>query len=112
MPDVLFIFVCSRDIHGKTQKSDIPYKRQLGLSELDGSAAYAERASGYPLIPSVNSGDPLEQATPYIKALSHLWGWGELTVLAAQNMDFSTAEEIEERINKAIEEGLEKCKTL
>ena len=58
----------------------------------------------------ISTGDPLEQATPYIKALSHLWGWGELTVISAQNMDYSTPEEIEERVSKAIREGLEICK--
>ena len=60
---------------------------------------------------SISTGDPLEQATPYIKALSHLWGWGELSVVAAQNMDYSSAEEIEERIAKAVEDGLEICRT-
>ena len=60
---------------------------------------------------NISSGDPLEQATPYIKALSHLWGLGELTVIAAQNMDYSSPEEIEERIAKAIQDGLEICKT-
>lgn len=59
---------------------------------------------------NINTGDPLEQATPYIKALSHLWGWGGLTVISAQNMDYSTPEEIEERVSKALEEGLEVCK--
>ena len=54
----------------------------------------------------IATGDPLEQATPYINALSHLWGWGELTVVAAQNMDYSSPEEIEERIAKAVEEGM------
>lgn len=58
----------------------------------------------------IGTGDPLEQATPYIKALSHLWGWGELTVISAQNMDYSSPEEIEERVSKAIAEGLEICK--
>ena len=59
---------------------------------------------------NISTGDPLEQATPYIKALSHLWGWGELNVVAAQNMDYSSAEEIEERIAKAVEDGLEICR--
>ena len=59
---------------------------------------------------NISTGDPLEQATPYIKALSHLWGWGELTVISAQNMDYSTPEEIDERVSQAIEEGLEICK--
>ena len=40
----------------------------------------------------------------------YLWGWGELTVMAAQNMEYSSEEEIEVRITKAIEEGLEICK--
>ena len=59
---------------------------------------------------NINTGDSLEQATPYIKALSYLWGWGELTVISAQNMDYSSPEEIEERVSKAIAEGLEVCK--
>ena len=59
---------------------------------------------------NISTGDPLEQATPYIKALSYLWGWGELTVISAQNMDYSSPEEIEERVSKAIREGLEICK--
>lgn len=33
----------------------------------------------------IATGDPLEQATPYIKALSWLWGLGELHVVSAQN---------------------------
>lgn len=59
---------------------------------------------------NISTGDPLEQATPYIKALSHLWGWGELTVVAAQNMDYSSTDEIEDRIKAAVAEGLEICK--
>ena len=59
---------------------------------------------------NISTGDPLEQATPYIKALSHLWGWGELTVISARNMDYSSPEEIEEKIADAINEGLEICK--
>ena len=30
-----------------------------------------------------------EQATPYIRALSALWGLGELHVISAENMDNS-----------------------
>ena len=59
---------------------------------------------------NISTSDPLEQATPYIKAISHLWGWGDLSVVAAQNMDYSSAEEIEDRIKAAIAEGLEICK--
>lgn len=56
---------------------------------------------------NIATGDPLEQATPYIKALSHLWGLGELTVISAQNLDYSTPEEVEQMIDKAVAEGLE-----
>ena len=56
---------------------------------------------------NIANGDPLEQATPYIKALSHLWGLGELTVISAQNLDYSTPEEVEQMIDKAVAEGLE-----
>ena len=59
---------------------------------------------------NISTGDPMEQATPYIKALSYLWGWGEMTVISAQNMDYSSPEEVEERVSKAITEGLEICK--
>lgn len=46
-------------------------------------------------------------ATPYLKALSWLWGIGPLEVVSAQNMDYISETEIEERISKAIYEGLE-----
>jgi FMN-dependent NADH-azoreductase len=57
----------------------------------------------------ISTGDALEQATPYIRALSHLWGWGELTVIAAQNMDYSSEDVIEDKIKVAIEQGLDIC---
>ncbi len=56
---------------------------------------------------NIATSDPLEQATPYIKALSHLWGLGELKVISAQNLDYSTPEEVEQMIDKAVAEGLE-----
>ncbi len=59
----------------------------------------------------IPTGSPLEQATPYIKALSHLWGLGPLQTVSAQNMDYSSPEEIEARISAAIREGLEICRT-
>lgn len=55
----------------------------------------------------IATGSELEQATPYIKALSHLWNLGGLTTVAAQNMDYSSPEEIEEKIAGCIEEGLQ-----
>lgn len=59
---------------------------------------------------NIKTGDPLEQATPYIKALSHLWGLGELYVVSAENLDYSTPEELENRVQIAISEGLRICK--
>ncbi len=55
----------------------------------------------------IATGDPLEQATPYLKALSWLWGIGPLQVVAAQNMDYASAEEIEEKMKEAIRDGLD-----
>lgn len=58
---------------------------------------------------NIKTGEPLEQATPYIQALSHLWGLGDLTVVAAENLDYSTSEEVEIKIRQAINEGLRIC---
>ncbi|MBE5864817.1 MAG: NAD(P)H-dependent oxidoreductase [Lachnospiraceae bacterium] len=55
----------------------------------------------------IATGDLVEQATPYLRALTWLWGIGPLHVVAAQNMDYVSQEEIEEKIRVAIEEGLE-----
>ncbi|MBR6212062.1 MAG: NAD(P)H-dependent oxidoreductase [Bacteroidales bacterium] len=55
----------------------------------------------------IPTGDPREQATPYLKALETLWNLGELTTIAAWNMDYSSAREIEEKISACIAEGLE-----
>lgn len=54
----------------------------------------------------IPTGDPREQATPYLKALGTLWNLGELTTIAAWNMDYSTPEEIEAKIVACIAEGL------
>jgi FMN-dependent NADH-azoreductase len=58
---------------------------------------------------NIKTGDEMEQATPYIKAISKLWGLGELHVIAAQNMDYSTEEQKAEKVKNAIEEGLKLC---
>ncbi len=55
----------------------------------------------------IPTGDPREQATPYLKALGSLWNLGELTTIAARNMDYSSAEEIDKKISACISEGLE-----
>ena len=54
----------------------------------------------------ISTGDVLEQGTPYLKAISWLWGIGPMQVVSAQNLDYISEKEIEERINKAISEGL------
>lgn len=54
----------------------------------------------------IDTGDVLEQGSSYLKALSWLWGIGPLEVVSAQNMDYLSETEIEERIRKAISEGL------
>ncbi len=54
----------------------------------------------------IDTGDVLEQGSSYLKALSWLWGIGPLEVVSAQNMDYLSEREIEERISRAISEGL------
>lgn len=54
----------------------------------------------------IDTGDVLEQGSSYLKALSWLWGIGPLEVVSAQNMDYLSEREIEERISKAVSEGL------
>lgn len=53
---------------------------------------------------NIRTGDPLEQGSSYIKALSYLWGLGEVLTVSAENLDYSTPEEIDRKINAAIEE--------
>ena len=60
---------------------------------------------------AIKTGDPLEQATPYIKALSWLWGIKGFEVVARENFDYLPAEEIEKQIASAIKEGLEIAET-
>ena len=54
----------------------------------------------------ITTGDELEQATSYLKALSWLWGIGPLQVVAAQNMDYVSEKDMEAKISVAITEGL------
>ena len=58
----------------------------------------------------IKTGDVLEQATPYLKALSWLWGLKNLQVIEATNMDYVSEEEINNKVNEAIKQGLEICK--
>ena len=59
----------------------------------------------------IPTGDPREQATPYLKALGSLWNLGELTTIAAWNMDYSSPAVLEEKTAACIAEGLELAKT-
>lgn len=59
----------------------------------------------------IPTGDPREQATPYLKALGTLWNLGELTTLAAWNMDYRSPEDLEATISARIQEGLERART-
>ena len=54
----------------------------------------------------IATGDPREQATPYLKAIGTLWNLGELSTIAAWNMDYSTPEDLEAKISACIAEGL------
>ena len=54
----------------------------------------------------IRTGGPLEQATPYIKAIGTLWNLGELTTISACNMDYYSEAEIEAKIEACIKEGL------
>jgi FMN-dependent NADH-azoreductase len=54
----------------------------------------------------ISTGDAREQATPYLRALGSLWNLGELTTIAACNMDYSSPEDIGSRIAACIAEGL------
>lgn len=101
-PSALKVFFENMSLYGITFASND--KTCVGLCKAEKVLYITTRGM------NISTGDALEQATPYIRALSHLWGLGELSVIAAQNMDYSTAEEIEAKIQAAINEGLELCR--
>ncbi len=55
----------------------------------------------------IQTGDPLEQATPYLRALGELWNLGELITIAACNMDYLPEEAVGAKISACIDRGLE-----
>ena len=59
---------------------------------------------------NIKTNSELDQATPYLKAMSYLWGLGDVSVVAAYNLDYSNEEEVNNKIKKAINEGLEIAK--
>lgn len=56
---------------------------------------------------NIKTNSELDQATPYLKAISYLWGLGDVSVVAAYNLDYSNEEEVNNKIKQAINEGLE-----
>ena len=57
---------------------------------------------------NIEDGSELEQATPYLKALCFLWGIDSFECVSAYNLDYSSEEEINKKINEAIKVGIEK----
>ena len=55
---------------------------------------------------NIPTGDSREQGTSYLQALSRLWDLGTILTVAAWNMDYSTPEEIEEKIDSATRFGI------
>jgi FMN-dependent NADH-azoreductase len=58
----------------------------------------------------IRTGDPLDQGSPYLTALSFLWGLGEVITVAATNMDYLSPEDLALRIEAAKKEAVEICK--
>ncbi len=50
---------------------------------------------------NIETGSRLDQGSPYLQALSSLWGLGEVATVAAWNLDYSSPEEAEERVAEA-----------
>ena len=59
---------------------------------------------------NIKTNSELDQATPYLKAMSYLWGLGDVSVVSAYNLDYSNEEEVNNKIKQAINEGLEIAK--
>ena len=55
---------------------------------------------------NIPTGDAREQGSSYLQALSRLWDLGTVLTVAAWNIDYSTPEEIEEKIESATRFGL------
>ena len=60
---------------------------------------------------NIPTGDAREQGTSYLQALSQLWDLGIVLTVAAWNLDYSTPEEIEEKIENATRFGLRLAET-
>ena len=60
---------------------------------------------------NIPTGDARDQGSSYLQALSQLWDLGIVLTVAAWNMDYSTPEEIEEKIESATRFGLRLAET-
>ena len=60
----------------------------------------------------ISTGDPLEQATPYLKALSWLWGIGPMDVIATQNMDYVSEDENQKESATGYKNRITSCRKL
>jgi FMN-dependent NADH-azoreductase len=60
---------------------------------------------------NIPTGDSREQGSSYLQALSRLWDLGTVLTVAAWNIDYSTPEEIEEKIESATRFGLRLAET-
>lgn len=54
----------------------------------------------------IPTGDPREQATPYLRALGALWNLGDLTTIAVSGTDYCSAGELDAKLAAAVAEGL------
>ena len=50
---------------------------------------------------NIPDGDPREQGSTYLRALSSLWGLGEVTTVSAWNLDYLSPDEVEAKITEA-----------
>ena len=48
----------------------------------------------------IETGSQREQGSSYLMALSSLWGLGEVTTVAARNLDYLSPEEVEVKIEE------------
>ncbi len=101
-PGILKLFIENMSLFGITFSSN--EKECYGLCKCQKLLYITTRGM------NIRTGDPLEQATPYLKAISFLWGLGEVITVSAENMDYSTPEEIENKISEAVSRGLEICR--
>ena len=60
---------------------------------------------------NIPKGDSREQGTSYLQALSRLWDLGTVLTVAAWNMDYSSPEEIEDKIDSATRFGVRLAET-